>query len=221
LNRLPNYTVTLVNGLATVTKAPLVASLTFAPPAPVIVGSPAPTFSVSSFAPFVGADGPSAVTGTLKCSVTTSTAGTAIPVTCSGLNAINYTITYAVPPSPSSVIPVLFAGTGAGACKAGPSHTILAPLAGSPSLSKAANPTIPVSFRVCDSKGGTISSTVIANSVFDGVVTAGQTGFGFNSGTQSFTKTQSTAALAAGLHTGTINLIDGTSITYSFTLTLP
>jgi 6-phosphogluconolactonase (cycloisomerase 2 family) len=221
LNRLVNYSVTLLNGLATVTKAPLIANLTFAP-APVIVGSPAPTFSVASFATFVGADTAlTAITGTLRCSVTTNNAGTAVPVTCSGLNAINYTITYAVPPSPLPVITVFFAGTGAGACKAGPSHTILAPLAGSPSLSKAANPTIPVSFRVCDSKGGTISSTVIANSVFDGVVTAGQTGFGFNSGTQSFTKTQSTAALAAGLHTGTINLIDGTSITYSFTLTLP
>jgi len=218
LNRLVNnYTVSLLNGIATVTRAPL----TITPASQSMnLGAPAPSLTAGAiYAGLVGADTPASLTGTLKCTASSSNGGLHL-ITCSGQSSNNYTITFA-----TGILTVNYVA----GCTAGPGLVILPPLvpAGSPAFVKATTTSIPISFRACDVNGKSVSSPVIAPTLTPpGIGSATITAPGGAITTLSFTvnnglwtSTFTTAGKALGTYTGTITLNDGTVIPFSFSLT--
>jgi hypothetical protein len=120
-----------------------------------------------------------------------------------------------------------------GTCTNGPGHQILAPIAAGTPFTKVTTPTIPVQFRVCDAKGVSISSTVISSftlTSINGVPASTPTPqggpFAFVGGTllngagsAGWQFVLSTGNLTAGnTYAYTINLNDGTSISFQFRL---
>ncbi len=90
----PNYSITYVAGTLTVTPATLTATVIGSQ----TYGGTSQTFSVSNFAGFVNGDTASLVTGTLSCTTSatsSSPVGSYAVLSCSGLSAPNYSISYA------------------------------------------------------------------------------------------------------------------------------
>ena len=204
-----------MNGIATVTRAPL----TITPASQSMnLGAPAPSLTAGAiFVGFVGADTPASLTGTLKCTASSSNGGLHL-ITCSGLSSNNYTITFA-----TGILTVNYVA----ACGAGPGLVILPPLgpAISPSFVKATTTSIPITFRACDINGKSVSSPVIAPTLtppgIGSATIAGPGGpitptFSVNNGL--WISTFTTAGKALGLYTGTITLNDGTVMPFSFSL---
>jgi uncharacterized repeat protein (TIGR01451 family) len=216
-----NYTLTTANGTLTITAVPL--SITSNNQTVVLNGAIAPSATYSGF---VLGQGPANLAGTLSCSSNGSTIGTHT-LSCSGQSSTNYTISFIN----TGVETVTYAPVGT--CSNGPGHQILAPIAAGTPFVKAATPTIPVQFRVCDTRGASISSTVVSSFTLTSIngvpasTPAPQGGpFAFVGGTllngagsAGWQFVMSTSNLAAGnTYAYTINLNDGTSIPFQFRL---
>jgi 6-phosphogluconolactonase (cycloisomerase 2 family) len=221
--KLGNYTVTSVNGVLTVNKAPL--TITANNQTKVLhAANPALTATYSGF---VLGQTPASLTGTLTCT-TTSTTLTAVgnfPITCSGQTSTNYAITF-VPGSLS----VLYASGGL--CNGAAGHAILAPILANGTSSFLQGTTVPARFRVCDAAGvsqgtaGVVSSFFLVKIITGTTTTTvhqvplGAPGFVFNTapGQRRWEfNSITTANLPKGSTYGyQIGLNDGTSITFQF-----
>jgi uncharacterized repeat protein (TIGR01451 family) len=218
-----NYTLTTSAGTLTITAVPL--TITSNNQTVVLNGTIAASATYSGF---VLGQGPANLAGTLSCSSNGSTVGTHT-LSCSGQSSTNYTISFVN----TGVETVTYAPVGN--CSNGPGHQILAPIAtnGTTQFTKGTTPTIPVQFRVCDAKGVSISSTVISSFTLTSIngVPAGtpapQGGpFAFvggallnGAGSAGWQFVMATSNLTAGnTYAYTINLNDGTSISFQFRL---
>lgn len=216
-----NYNLTTAAGTLTITAVPL--SITSNSQTVVLNGA---LTASATYNGFVLGQGPANLAGTLGCSSTGSTIGTHT-ISCSGQSSTNYTISFVN----TGVETVDYAPVGS--CTNGPGHQILAPIAAGTPFTKATTPTIPVQFRVCDAKGVSVSSTVISTFTLTSVngvpasTPAPQGGpFAFVGGTllngagsAGWQFVLSTSNLAAGnTYAYTINLNDGTSISFQFRL---
>jgi 6-phosphogluconolactonase (cycloisomerase 2 family) len=218
-----NYSLTTAAGTLTITAVPL--TITSNNQTVVLNGAIAASATYSGF---VLGQGPANLAGTLSCSSNGSTIGTHT-LSCSGQSSTNYTISFVN----TGVETVIYAPVGN--CSNGPGHQILAPIStsGSTQFTKATTPTVPVQFRVCDAKGASISSTVVSSftlTSINGVPAsspAPQGGpFTFVGGTllngagsSGWQFILSTSNLAAGnTYAYSINLNDGTSISFQFRL---
>ena len=216
-----NYTVTATNATLTITQVPL--TITSNNQTVVLNGAIAASATYSGF---VLGQGPANLSGTLSCSSNGSTIGTHT-LSCSGQSSTNYAISFIN----TGVETVIYAPVGN--CSAGPGHQILAPIstAGTTQFTKATTPTIPIQFRVCDAKGGAVSSAVVSSfnllqSITGGVTTninqAQSTAFTFQGAAQDwlFTlRTNTPTNLVAGTtYVYQIGLNDGTSITFQFAM---
>jgi uncharacterized repeat protein (TIGR01451 family) len=218
-----NYNLTTAAGTLTITAVPL--SITSNNQTVVLNGAIAPS---ATYSVFVLGQGPANLAGTLSCSSNGSTIGTHT-ISCSGQSSTNYTISFVN----TGVETVTYAPVGT--CSNGPGHQILAPIltTGGTQFTKATTPTIPVQFRVCDAKGVSISSTVISSFTLTSIngvpanTPVPQGGpFAFVGGTllngagsAGWQFILSTSNLIAGnTYAYTINLNDGTSISFQFRL---
>lgn len=221
--KLGNYTVTSVNGVLTVAKAPL--TITANNQTKVLhAANPALTATYSGF---VLGQTPASLTGTLTCT-TTSTTLTAVgsfPITCSGQTSTNYAITF-VP----GTLQALYAA--AGLCNGAAGHSILAPILANGTSSFLQGTTVPARFRVCDANGvsqgtaGVVSSFFLVKIVTGATTTLvhqvplGAAGFVFNAapGQRRWEfNSITTSNLPRGSTYGyQIGLNDGTSITFQF-----
>jgi 6-phosphogluconolactonase (cycloisomerase 2 family) len=218
-----NYSLTTAAGTLTIAAVPL--TITSNNQTVVLNGAIAASATYSGF---VLGQGPANLAGTLSCSSNGSTIGTHT-LSCSGQSSTNYTISFVN----TGVETVIYAPVGN--CSNGPGHQILAPIStsGSTQFTKASTPTVPVQFRVCDAKGASISSTVVSSftlTSINGVPAsspAPQGGpFTFVGGTllngagsSGWQFILSTSNLAAGnTYAYSINLNDGTSISFQFKL---
>jgi hypothetical protein len=221
-----NYSLTTTNGVLTITTVPL----TIAANNQTIIlgGSVVPS---ATYTGFVLGQTPANLSGTLGCSAASGTGNVgSSAVNCSGQSSTNYAITFT--PGTATVI----YQTAAVACTNGAGHQILAPIsgAGTTTFTKASTPTIPVQFRVCDSKGTAVSSSgVVSSFVLTSVngtpesTPAPQGGpFTFvggalanGAGNAGWQFNLSTSNLSAGnTYAYRINLNDGTNITFQFRL---
>jgi hypothetical protein len=216
-----NYNLTTAAGTLTITAVPL--SITSNNQTVVLNG----TIAVSAtYSGFVLGQGPANLAGTLNCSSNGSTIGTHT-LSCSGQSSTNYTISFVN----TGVESVIYAPVGT--CSNGPGHQILAPIAAGTPFIKATTATIPVQFRVCDARGASISSAVISSFTLTSIngvpasTPAPQGGpFAFVGGTllngagsAGWQFVLSTGNLTAGnTYAYTINLNDGTSISFQFRL---
>ncbi|HEX3587000.1 MAG TPA: MBG domain-containing protein [Candidatus Angelobacter sp.] len=218
-----NYNLTTAAGTLTITTVPL--TITSNNQTVVLNGTVAASATYSGF---VLGQGPANLAGTLTCSSNGSTIGTHT-LSCSGQSSTNYSISFVN----TGVETVTYAPVGT--CSNGPGHQILAPIAtnGSTQFTKAATPTIPVQFRVCDAKGASISSTVVSSFTLTSIngvpvsTPAPQGGpFTFVGGTllngagsSGWQFILSTGNLTAGnTYAYSINLNDGTSLSFQFRL---
>jgi len=218
-----NYTLTTAAGTLTITAVPL--TITSNNQTVVLNGSIAASATYSGF---VLGQGPANLSGTLSCSSNGSTIGTHA-LSCSGQSSTNYAISFVN----TGVETVIYAPVGT--CSNGPGHQVLSPIAanGSTQFTKATTPTVPVQFRVCDAKGVSISSAVISSFTLTSVngvpasAPAPQGGpFAFVGGTllngagsAGWQFVMSTSNLTAGnTYAYSINLNDGTSISFQFKL---
>jgi hypothetical protein len=218
-----NYNLTTAAGTLTITPVPL--TVTSNNQTVVLNGAIAPSATYSGF---VLGQGPSNLAGTLNCSSNGSTIGTHT-LSCSGQSSTNYTISFVN----TGVETVIYAPVGN--CSNGPGHQILAPIStsGSTQFTKATTPTVPVQFRVCDAKGASISSAVVSSftlTSINGVPanTPAPLGGPFTfvggtllngAGSSGWQFILSTNNLTAGnTYAYSINLNDGTSISFQFKL---
>jgi 6-phosphogluconolactonase (cycloisomerase 2 family) len=218
-----NYILSTTSGTLTITAVPL--SITSNNQTVVLNGT---ILASATYSGFVNGQGPGNLQGTLSCSSNGSTIGTHT-LSCSGQSSTNYTISFVN----TGVETVTYAPVGT--CSNGPGHQVLAPIAtaGGTQFTKATTPTIPVQFRVCDARGASISSTVISSftlTSINGVPanTPAPLGgpFAFVGGTllngagsAGWQFILSTSNLTAGnTYAYTINLNDGTSISFQFKL---
>jgi uncharacterized repeat protein (TIGR01451 family) len=218
-----NYSLTSANGTLTITAVPL--SITSNNQTVILNGAVAANATYSGF---VLGQGPVNLAGTLGCSSSGSTIGTHA-ISCSGQSSTNYTISFVN----TGVETVDYAPVGT--CSNGPGHQILSPIAtnGSSQFTKTTTPTIPVQFRVCDVKGVSVSSPVISSFTLTSIngvpaSTPAPLGgpFAFVGGTllngagsAGWQFVLSTSNLTAGnIYAYTINLNDGTSISFQFKL---
>ena len=90
----PNYTITFVSGVLSITAAPLMIAANSASRQ---FGQANPAFS-ATFAGFVNGDMPTSLSGTLSCvsaaTPSSSVSGSPYPITCSGISSTNYSITF-------------------------------------------------------------------------------------------------------------------------------
>jgi hypothetical protein len=216
-----NYILSTTSGTLTITAVPL--SITSNNQVVVLNGT---ILASATYSGFVNGQGPGNLQGTLSCSSNGSTIGTHT-LSCSGQSSNNYTISFVN----TGVETVTYAPVGN--CNNGPGHQILAPIAAGTPFVKAATPTIPVQFRVCDARGTSVSSTVVSSftlTSINGVPAstpaplggpfafiggnlsngAGSAGWQFNLSTSNLT--------AGNTYAYTINLNDGTSISFQFRL---
>jgi 6-phosphogluconolactonase (cycloisomerase 2 family) len=221
-----NYTLTTTNGVLTVTTVPLTIA---ANNQTIILGAAvAPS---ATYTGFVLGQTPANLAGTLSCSAAAGTGNVgSSAINCSGQSSTNYAITF----TPGTATVTYQVATVA--CTNGASHQILAPIsgAGTTVFTKATTPTIPVQFRVCDSKGTSVSSSgVVSSFVLTAVnstpasTPAPQGGpFAFvggalanGAGNAGWQFNLSTSNLSAGnTYAYRINLNDGTNITFQFRL---
>jgi len=191
-----------------------------------------PVLNSATYSGFVLGQGPANLSGTLSCSSNGSTIGTHT-ITCSGQSSTNYAIAFIAGSESVIYAPV-------GTCSNGPGHQILAPIAtnGTTTFTKATTATIPIQFRVCDSKGTSVSSTVVSSFTLVSSITGGVTttlnraqsaAFAFvggnllnGAGAQGWQQVMSTStptSLVAGTtYVYQIGLNDGTSIGFQFTM---
>jgi hypothetical protein len=221
--KLGNYTVTSVNGVLTVAKAPLTIT---ANNQTKVLHAVNPVLT-ATYSGFVLGQTPASLTGTLSCT-TTSTTLTAVgsfPITCSGQTSTNYAITF-VP----GTLKALYAA--AGLCNGAAGHSILAPILANGTSSFLQGTTVPARFRVCDANGVSQGTAGVVSSFFlvkivTGATTSvvhqvplGAAGFVFNAapGQRRWEfNSITTSNLPRGSTYGyQIGLNDGTSITFQF-----
>ncbi|HEV7520772.1 MAG TPA: MBG domain-containing protein, partial [Candidatus Angelobacter sp.] len=221
--KLGNYTVTRVNGVLTVARAPL--TITANNQTKVLhAANPALTATYSGF---VLGQTPASLTGILTCT-TTSTTLTPVgsfPITCSGQTSTNYAITF-VP----GTLKALYAA--AGLCNGAAGHSILAPILAAGTSSFLQGTLVPARFRVCDANGvsqgtaGVVSSFFLVKIVTGATTTVvhqvplGAAGFVFNAAVAQRRwefNSITTSNLPRGSTYGyQIGLNDGTSIIFQF-----
>ncbi|HEV2991759.1 MAG TPA: MBG domain-containing protein, partial [Candidatus Angelobacter sp.] len=165
--KLGNYSVTVNNGVLTVTPTALVIT---ADNKTKILNAPNPVFTVS-YSGFVLGEGPNVLGGSLVCTstaVTGSPVGT-YPIACSGQTATNYSISY-VP----GTLSVIYASSGR--CFTDPGHVILPPIRSDGTSMFERERDVEAEFRVCDNNGipigtpGTVTSFRIVQVISGGVV---------------------------------------------------
>lgn len=178
-------------------------------------------------------DGPANLGGNIACTLSNGAGNVGTfsnGLTCSGITSTNYTFTFLKATYNVQYEPAGFT------CSNGPGHVILAPIsaAGTTAFTKATTPTIAVQFRVCDARGTSVSSAGVVSSFaltsVNGVPSripapvggpftflggalangAGSAGWQFNLSTSNLT--------LGNTYAYRINLNDGTSITFQFSL---
>jgi hypothetical protein len=126
-----------------------------------VLGATLPALT-ASFAGFVNGDTAASLSQqpALSTTATGTTAGS-FPITASGAQSANYSISYA-----PGTLSVLFAG---GACLGQAGHTMLQPLDPYGSVFKKGS-TVPAKFRVCDANGQSVAAGVVSSFVLYQVV---------------------------------------------------
>jgi sugar lactone lactonase YvrE len=211
----------------TLTVAPALLTVT-APNLTKLLNAPNPALNGVTYSGFVNGDNASSVGGPPTCttSATTNSPAGSYPITCSGLTSTNYTINY-VP----GTLKILY--VSGGLCDGDMGHQILQPVNADGTSVWKQGRTIPLKFRVCDANGASIGSLgVITNfaliQIISGTVAnvdetvnanVADSGFRFDSSGQQWIFNLSTNGQLAGYtYVYSINLNDGTSVTFQYGL---
>jgi hypothetical protein len=192
---------------ATINVGKATPTITWPPPAPIVLGTFLGTTQLSATASVPGTFTYSPSKGTLPGVGSHTLSATFVPADS----------THFANASATRTINVLYSGTGT-SCLGAPGHAILAPINADGSSRFKAGSTVALQFRVCDAWG----FPIIAPRVVTGVAlgsTSVANNFRFDFFKLAWVMPLSTKGLASGRqYTGVISLDDGTTIPFTFTL---